>query len=299
LFELVGPDAVDKDWTCPACRDICNCSGSNCTRQQHGWTATGALVLQATNGGYASVSHYKVMGEGFDSLVVEFEEVLAASTPAIHRLEGLIEVTDTMKLDTPIPEDCTVRGAVKSKTKEALFCHGATAAEVVARLSSLVDQAQKVINSADGATKPSCNVMATPARQPTVAASQTPNKRTRGATTDKKKNEEEKNDTPKKRGGAKQATKAGGDNKAAAKVAKRRRTGAKEEEPKQDASDPLGIIGRRIKVMWPKPWAGWYEGVVETYKKTSGQYRVLYNEDGELSYDMHNLDKVKYEVVGH
>ncbi|KDD72735.1 hypothetical protein H632_c2959p0, partial [Helicosporidium sp. ATCC 50920] len=49
------------DWLCPACRDLCNCSGANCQRLKRGWFATNQLSHEATSLHYASVAHYLVL----------------------------------------------------------------------------------------------------------------------------------------------------------------------------------------------------------------------------------------------
>lgn len=56
-------DEVRKrtDWVCPACRDICNCSGANCMRIKRGWFPTNQLSHEARDQGYKSVAHYLVL----------------------------------------------------------------------------------------------------------------------------------------------------------------------------------------------------------------------------------------------
>ncbi len=49
------------DWICPACRDICNCSGANCMRIKRGWFPTNQLSHEAKDQGYKSVAHYLVL----------------------------------------------------------------------------------------------------------------------------------------------------------------------------------------------------------------------------------------------
>lgn len=44
-----------KDWRCPACRGICNCSSSTCQRKARGLCDTGQLWHEARNLGYKSV----------------------------------------------------------------------------------------------------------------------------------------------------------------------------------------------------------------------------------------------------
>eukprot|EP00951_Prasinocladus_malaysianus_P021512 scaffold177943_cov19-Prasinocladus_malaysianus.AAC.1 len=46
----------NKDWTCPICRDICNCSSVNCIRAKSGLDFTNQLWHEANSYGYKSVS---------------------------------------------------------------------------------------------------------------------------------------------------------------------------------------------------------------------------------------------------
>lgn len=49
------------DWICPACRDLCNCSGANCMRIKRGWFPTNQLAHEAREKGFRSVAHYLVL----------------------------------------------------------------------------------------------------------------------------------------------------------------------------------------------------------------------------------------------
>lgn len=51
-------NAAGSAWTCPPCRDLCNCSFC---RQRKGWPPTGTLYRRAIREGYASVAHYLVL----------------------------------------------------------------------------------------------------------------------------------------------------------------------------------------------------------------------------------------------
>lgn len=42
-------------WRCPCCREICNCSGSNCQRARNYLEPTGSLSSEAAHLGYPSV----------------------------------------------------------------------------------------------------------------------------------------------------------------------------------------------------------------------------------------------------
>lgn len=65
LWLRVGENADEArarpDWLCPACRDICNCSGANCQRLKRGWFPTNQLAHEATAMGYPSVAHYLIL----------------------------------------------------------------------------------------------------------------------------------------------------------------------------------------------------------------------------------------------
>lgn len=42
-------------WRCPCCREICNCSGSNCQRARRQLEFTNILIHEAQSYGYKSV----------------------------------------------------------------------------------------------------------------------------------------------------------------------------------------------------------------------------------------------------
>lgn len=44
-----------RDWRCPCCRDICNCSGANCLRARRNLAVTNQLIHEATKQGFKSV----------------------------------------------------------------------------------------------------------------------------------------------------------------------------------------------------------------------------------------------------
>jgi hypothetical protein len=56
--EHVDEARDDAQWTCPSCRDICNCSFC---RSKKGWPPTGAMYRTAVAEGYPSVAHYLIM----------------------------------------------------------------------------------------------------------------------------------------------------------------------------------------------------------------------------------------------
>ena len=58
--ENVDEALADPNWTCPTCRDICNCS---IHRNKRGWAPTGTMYRAALSEGYASVAHYIVLNK--------------------------------------------------------------------------------------------------------------------------------------------------------------------------------------------------------------------------------------------
>eukprot|EP00850_Spirogloea_muscicola_P016051 SM000127S26667 [mRNA] locus=s127:311745:315728:- [translate_table: standard] len=62
LFMRYGENVLEaqanKDWVCPVCRDICNCSFC---RSHKGWAPTGQLYRKVVAEGYTSVAHYLVL----------------------------------------------------------------------------------------------------------------------------------------------------------------------------------------------------------------------------------------------
>ncbi|KAL4437182.1 hypothetical protein ABPG75_004321 [Micractinium tetrahymenae] len=56
--ENIEEAVTQKDWVCPCCRDICNCSNH---RNKKGWAPTKALHRSAKARGYLSAAHYLVL----------------------------------------------------------------------------------------------------------------------------------------------------------------------------------------------------------------------------------------------
>ncbi|VFR01024.1 unnamed protein product [Cuscuta campestris] len=74
LYMRYGENVIEANenpnWTCPVCRDICNCS--RCRRGK-GWAPTGAIYNKVSSIGYKSVAHYLVLtslqkGKGDENL---------------------------------------------------------------------------------------------------------------------------------------------------------------------------------------------------------------------------------------
>ncbi|PSC68566.1 Cell division cycle-associated 7 [Micractinium conductrix] len=58
--ENVEEAVANKDWVCPCCRDLCNCSTH---RKKRRWEATGALHRSVKARGYLSGAHYLVLNK--------------------------------------------------------------------------------------------------------------------------------------------------------------------------------------------------------------------------------------------
>lgn len=56
--ENVEEANANPEWTCPVCRDICNCSFC---RNKKGWAPTGIMYQWVKSKGFKSVAHYLVM----------------------------------------------------------------------------------------------------------------------------------------------------------------------------------------------------------------------------------------------
>ena len=50
-----GSSALQGLWRCPACQDLCNCSGATCSRYQKGLEPTEQLHHEAVGKGFKSV----------------------------------------------------------------------------------------------------------------------------------------------------------------------------------------------------------------------------------------------------
>ena len=87
LFMRYGENITEvnenKDWICPHCRDLCNCSFH---RSRRGWAPTGQMYPHASGLGYASVAHYLVLGnlapEAREAALPLMPEELAEETRA-------------------------------------------------------------------------------------------------------------------------------------------------------------------------------------------------------------------------
>ena len=60
MGENIEEAIADDEWRCPACRDICNCSGANCLRHKRHLFPTQQLTREAEQYGWQSVAHYLI-----------------------------------------------------------------------------------------------------------------------------------------------------------------------------------------------------------------------------------------------
>jgi len=162
IFEIIGPDFVDSSWTCPACRDICNCSAATCLRQKRGWGATGALVSRAFEGGYQSVAHYLILGKCFDSVAMLLEAAIQDRDK--DALEFALSKASKMELETDPRDRKFGKGSkqrqVQKEDDRVLFCYGASALEVVQRLRLLQEEGRALLAKLSVSSDESCKASA-------------------------------------------------------------------------------------------------------------------------------------------
>ncbi|KAG5177154.1 hypothetical protein JKP88DRAFT_333325 [Tribonema minus] len=159
-------DKPEPSWLCPACREICNCSGVGCVRSRRGWGATGPLVGVARKAGYASVAHYLILSTGFDATVKALSDALGMSNGGGKikkaELRAALNIADAMGLDDtvidktfPLPSGigCAAKKAAAStgskntgsRSKVPSFSNGNSTSEVVEYLRTLVTKAHKAL----------------------------------------------------------------------------------------------------------------------------------------------------------
>ena len=71
----------NPSWRCPACRDICNCSGATCSRSRRNLFPTNQLYHEADSLGYKSVAHYLILTHLTDGEAMPMPEVGRGSRP--------------------------------------------------------------------------------------------------------------------------------------------------------------------------------------------------------------------------
>eukprot|EP01084_Bolivina_argentea_P252886 424628_1 len=148
---------LPENWSCPYCREICNCSGRSCTRWRLGLGATGVvrhgmhanfdpdLDLPFESAAHVLILHGHRNDWGFDRAVEALEEALKAKSA--EELSKLVRTTDKMGLsNTPVIER-TFRliGAEPQREQSPLFRFGHSTTVVINRLKSLVKEANIVL----------------------------------------------------------------------------------------------------------------------------------------------------------
>ncbi len=95
MGENVDEARANPDWTCPVCREICNCSGVNCFRFKHDLAPTAQLHFEAEHFGWDSVAHYLILtelheGKALEMARLEVDErcVHASAAAALHNTRG-------------------------------------------------------------------------------------------------------------------------------------------------------------------------------------------------------------------
>ncbi|QDZ19051.1 monoamine-oxidase A repressor R1 Zinc-finger domain-containing protein [Chloropicon primus] len=72
---------ANPNWRCPACRDICICSGANCLRARRNLFPTNHLYHEADSLGYKSVAHYLILTHLTDGNAMPMPEVGSGRKP--------------------------------------------------------------------------------------------------------------------------------------------------------------------------------------------------------------------------
>ncbi|KAL1188896.1 E3 ubiquitin-protein ligase JMJ24 [Cardamine amara subsp. amara] len=95
LFMRYGEHVLEAlenpDWTCPACRGICNCSFC---RKDKGWHPTGTAYRKVLKLGYKSVAHYLIQTNQQSEISEDDEETVAAAKEASEEDHLLLRITD-------------------------------------------------------------------------------------------------------------------------------------------------------------------------------------------------------------
>ena len=70
------------------------------------------------------------------------------------------------------------------------------------------------------------------------------------------------------------------------------------EKPEKQTVDPKSLVGKQVEVYWPKPYDGWFEGIVDSISQRKGStfFKVFYHEDGVDTSENHHFDTAKYRV---
>ena len=101
---------ANPDWRCPACRDICNCSGANCSRARRNLFPTNQLYHEANQMGYKSVAHYLILTLLTDGSAMPMPEVGRGQRPKPLAAAQEIDESDD-------PSSKTSKTILRQKTK--------------------------------------------------------------------------------------------------------------------------------------------------------------------------------------
>lgn len=74
-----------RDWRCPCCQDICNCSGANCLRARRNLAVTNQLIHEATKQGFKSVGSRVLTLSPYSIFLPPLGQLLAWDAAAAHR----------------------------------------------------------------------------------------------------------------------------------------------------------------------------------------------------------------------
>ena len=120
LWARMGENAEEvmkrKDWICPACRDLCNCSGVNCMRIKRGWFPSGQLHSEAKSQGFRSVAHY---------LVLTHLSSKASAAPISENIREPANLYDPRKIERNLVQ--TLGGNEEREKEATLLRSGRTA----------------------------------------------------------------------------------------------------------------------------------------------------------------------------
>ncbi|MEW5312521.1 MAG: hypothetical protein WDW38_004151 [Sanguina aurantia] len=84
--EILSEVRHNPRWHCPACRDICNCSGGTCLRAVRGLEPTKQLAGEAMQLGYRSTAMQSVMAQ-HEAQVQALRQIIPIHTPILAALQ--------------------------------------------------------------------------------------------------------------------------------------------------------------------------------------------------------------------
>ncbi|CAI8618361.1 unnamed protein product [Vicia faba] len=100
LYTRYGENVIEVDcnikWTCPSCREICNC---NICRRKNGWMPTGNIYNKVTKLGFKSVAHYLIKTRRLEKNREDSdaENIVAQETPETSQDSTLIGPIQTRR----------------------------------------------------------------------------------------------------------------------------------------------------------------------------------------------------------